>query len=64
MLCNSSASEAVEGYAADFFEVGGSAEPFEVGTVARIAEVERMPDGRMNLMTFGTTRFRIAELTQ
>src|SRR5918911_4180247 len=45
-------------------EVGGPAEPYEVGTVARIAEVERMPDGRMNLMTFGTERFRIAELTQ
>src|SRR5215216_2373888 len=35
-------------------EVGGPAEPFEIGTVARIAEIERMPDGRMNLMTFGT----------
>jgi Lon protease-like protein len=45
-------------------EVGGLAEPFEIGTVARISEVERMPDGRMNLMTFGTARFRIAELTQ
>jgi len=45
-------------------EVGGSAEPFEIGTVARIAEIERMPDGRMNLMTFGTGRFRIEELIQ
>jgi uncharacterized protein len=45
-------------------EVGGPAEPFEVGTVARIAEVERMPDGRMNLMTFGTDRFRLLEITQ
>jgi Lon protease-like protein len=43
-------------------EVGGPAEPFEVGTVARIAEVERLPDGRMNLMTFGTSRFRLAEV--
>jgi Lon protease-like protein len=45
-------------------EVGGPADPFEIGTVARIAEVERMPDGRMNLMTFGTGRFRIEELIQ
>jgi Lon protease-like protein len=48
----------------DGVEVGGPAEPFEVGTVARIAEIERMPDGRMNLMTFGTTRYRLLELTQ
>ena len=45
-------------------EVGGPAEPFEIGTVARIAEVERLPDGRMNLMTFGTRRFRLDEVIQ
>jgi Lon protease-like protein len=45
-------------------EVGGPAEPFEIGTIARIAEIERMPDGRMNLMTFGTERFRLLEITQ
>jgi uncharacterized protein len=45
-------------------EVGGPAEPFEIGTVARIAEIERMPDGRMNLMTFGLQRFRLAEVIQ
>ena len=45
-------------------EVGGPAEPFNIGTVARIAEVERMPDGRMNLMTFGTQRFRLEEVIQ
>jgi Lon protease-like protein len=45
-------------------EVGGPAEPFEIGTVARIAEVERLPDGRMNLLTFGTSRFRLTELVQ
>jgi Lon protease-like protein len=45
-------------------EVGGPAEPFEIGTLARIAEVERMPDGRMNLMTFGTGRFRLDEVIQ
>jgi uncharacterized protein len=45
-------------------EVAGPAEPFTIGTVARIAEVERMPDGRMNLMTFGTQRFRLDEVVQ
>ena len=45
-------------------EVGGPAEPFPIGTVARIAEVERLPDGRMNLMTFGTQRFRLDEVIQ
>lgn len=45
-------------------EVGGPAEPFEIGTVARISDVERLPDGRMNLMTFGVSRFRLAEVVQ
>ncbi|MGE3270951.1 MAG: LON peptidase substrate-binding domain-containing protein [Chloroflexota bacterium] len=45
-------------------EVGGPAEPFEIGTVARISEVDRQPDGRMNLMTFGTMRFKLLEITQ
>src|SRR5918911_264681 len=45
-------------------EVGGPAEPFAIGTVARIAEIERLPDGRMNLLTFGTTRFRILEIVR
>lgn len=45
-------------------EVGGPAEPFEIGTVSRIAEVDRQPDGRMNLMTFGAGRFRLLEIIQ
>ena len=45
-------------------EVGGPAEPFEIGTVARISELERLPDGRMNLMTFGTSRFRLEAVIQ
>jgi Lon protease-like protein len=45
-------------------EVGGPAEPFAIGTMARISEVERLPDGRMNLMTFGTQRFRLDEVIQ
>ncbi len=40
-------------------EVGGPAEPYQVGTTARIARVKRLPDGRMNLVVFGERRFRI-----
>ena len=40
-------------------EVGGTAEPFEVGTTAHIARVERLAEGRMNLLCWGGRRFRI-----
>lgn len=43
-------------------EVGGASEPFDVGTLARIAEVEREPDGRYRLNAVGTRRFRIEAL--
>lgn len=43
-------------------EVGGPAEPFEVGTTARIVGLERLPDGRMNLSVVGVQRFTIREL--
>jgi Lon protease-like protein len=42
-------------------EVGEPATPFDIGTLARIASVERFPDGRMNLVTVGTRRFRCIE---
>jgi Lon protease-like protein len=45
-------------------EVGEPAIPFEVGPVARIASVERFRDGRMNLVTVGTRRFRCVEHLQ
>ncbi len=41
------------------FEVGGPAETFTVGTVARIVKVEELEDGRMNLLTMGMVRFRL-----
>jgi Lon protease-like protein len=41
-------------------EVGAGAIPYEVGTTARIVQVERLDDGRMNLLTIGRERFRIA----
>jgi Lon protease-like protein len=40
-------------------EVGGPAIPESVGTVARIHAVEPLEDGRFNLLTEGTSRFRI-----
>lgn len=45
-------------------EVGGPAEPFEIGAIAQITNVQRQPDGRMNLMTFGTGRFKLLEIIQ
>jgi len=40
-------------------EVGEPAVPFDVGTLAKIIGVDRMQDGRMNIVTVGTRRFRI-----
>jgi Lon protease-like protein len=40
-------------------EVGGGAVPFEIGTKARIVGVDRLEDGRLNIVTVGTERFRI-----
>ena len=42
--------------------VGGAAEPYDVGSTARISRVQRLPDGRMNLITLGGRRFRIVSL--
>lgn len=43
-------------------EVGGEAVPHDVGTTARIQQVEYLEDGRMNLFTIGEQRFRIVAL--
>lgn len=40
-------------------EVGPGAVPFKIGTLARIVDVNRFPDGRMNIVTVGTQRFRL-----
>ena len=42
-------------------EVGGGAVPHAIGTTARITDVERLEDGRMNLSTTGETRFQLVE---
>jgi Lon protease-like protein len=43
-------------------EVGETAEPHPVGTVARIVESSHLPDGTMNILAVGTERFRIRRL--
>jgi Lon protease-like protein len=45
-------------------EVGDPATPFDVGTATEIASVERLPDGRINLVTVGTRRFRCVQHLQ
>ncbi len=45
-------------------EVGASAVPFDVGTLARIALVDRHSDGSINLGTVGESRFRIRAIDE
>lgn len=45
-------------------EVGGPAEPHEIGTTARITRVQELDGGRLNLVAVGEERFRIARITQ
>ncbi|MBT3268866.1 LON peptidase substrate-binding domain-containing protein [Candidatus Poribacteria bacterium] len=45
-------------------EVGGPARVHPIGTVARIEQVEKLDDGRMNILAFGEHRFRITEIVQ
>ncbi len=41
-------------------EVGEAAEPFEIGTTARIVRVQHLDAGRMNLICLGEQRFRLS----
>jgi Lon protease-like protein len=43
-------------------EVGEPAEPHLVGTAVKIIEVDRLEDGRMNLLTLGQHRFEIMKI--
>ena len=36
--------------------------PYDVGTTAHIRQVERLPDGRINVVTLGLQRFRVRKL--
>jgi Lon protease-like protein len=42
--------------------MGPLAEPFPIGTSAKISEVQRLKDGRMNIVANGQERFRILSL--
>lgn len=43
-------------------EVGGGAVPYHVGTTAIIAGVSRLAEGRLNIATIGSQRFRLREI--
>ena len=45
-------------------EVGGPAEPHAIGTTARIAQVQRIEEGRLNLLAEGERRFQLVEVIQ
>lgn len=45
-------------------EVGGPAEPHQVGTVAHIVQVNRIDGGRFFVSAIGQERFRVVEITQ
>lgn len=42
-------------------EVGAAAEPFDIGTTAHIQQVERLDEGKMNIVCTGGRRFRLIE---
>ena len=46
------------------YEVGDTAEPFDVGTTAHIARVDELEEGKMNLVCLGGKRFRINQRDQ
>jgi Lon protease-like protein len=39
----------------------GSATPYDVGTLAKIVRIDRLDDGRMNLLVMGASRFQIVQ---
>ena len=43
-------------------EVGSGAVPHDIGTTARVQQVEYLDDGRMNIFTTGHERFRIVAI--
>ena len=45
-------------------EVGDPAEPFSIGTTARITNVQELQEGRLNIITVGERRFQVVEIVQ
>ena len=42
----------------------GPATPYDVGTLAKIVRIDRLDDGRMNLLVMGASRFAIARTAE
>ncbi|MCE2501479.1 MAG: LON peptidase substrate-binding domain-containing protein [Dehalococcoidia bacterium] len=42
-------------------EVGDPAEPHSIGTTARVSQVQRLQEGRLNILTRGENRFELLE---
>lgn len=42
-------------------EVGATAETEQIGCTARILEIDRLPEGRMNILAVGEQRFRLRD---
>lgn len=45
-------------------EVGDGAEPYMVGTAARIQQVQTFDDGRMDIQVYGERRFRVRKFDE
>ena len=45
-------------------EAGEPAHPFSIGTTARVNRVERLAEGRLNILSTGERRFETAEISQ
>ena len=43
-------------------EAGGPAEPFRIGTTARITQNTQLEDGRLNILTIGEKRFELVDV--
>ena len=45
-------------------EVGEPSTPHTIGTTARVSQVQRLEEGRLNILTRGETRFELLETVQ
>lgn len=45
-------------------EIGPSAEPYEVGTLAQLRAADPLPDGRYNIVVVGASRFHVETLSR
>jgi Lon protease-like protein len=45
-------------------ETGARTQANAIGTTARISQYEELPDGRMNILVFGETRFQVTQTSE